>query len=173
MKTSVNESMAFSERRHLAVPEEILLSVEKPARYIGNEVNAASKDVNSVDVLFCMCFPDVYEIGMSHLGIQILYYMFNRREDVYCDRVYSPWPDMDKVMAEIGKIKNRVVFNSNEVAKKVNARSNMVLLGAAVPYLGIAMEKLEAAIHHIFDRKGEAVVQANLNAIHAGFEAAK
>ena len=83
------------------------------------------------------------------------------------------YPDMDKVMAEIGKIKNRVVFNSNEVAKKVNARSNMVLLGAAVPYLGIAMEKLEAAIHHIFDRKGEAVVEANLNAIHAGFEAAK
>ena len=66
-----------------------------------------------------------------------------------------------------------MVFNSNEVAKKVNARSNMVLLGAAVPYLGIAMEKLEAAIHHIFDRKGEAVVEANLNAIHAGFEAAK
>ena len=83
------------------------------------------------------------------------------------------YPDMDKVMAEIGKIKNRVVFNSNEVAKKVNARSNMVLLGAAVPYLGIAMDKLEAAIHHIFDRKGEAVVKANLDAIHAGFEATK
>ena len=98
MKTSVNETIAFSEKRNLAVPEEILLSIEKPARYIGNEVNAASKDPKSVDVLFCMCFPDVYEIGMSHLGIQILYDMFNRREDVYCDRVYSPWPDMDKAM---------------------------------------------------------------------------
>lgn len=58
------------------------------------------KDPEKVDVRFAMCFPDVYEIGMSHLGIQILYDMFNRREDVWCERVYSPWVDLDKVMRE-------------------------------------------------------------------------
>lgn len=86
--------------RKLALSDEILLTIEKPARYIGNEVNAAMKDKDAVDVSFAMCFPDVYEIGMSHLGIQILYDMFNRREDVYCDRVYSPWTDLDKIMRE-------------------------------------------------------------------------
>ncbi len=86
--------------RRLALPEEVLLQIEKPARYIGNEVNAVNKDPASVEILFAMCFPDVYEIGMSHLGIQILYDMFNRREDVYCDRVYSPWLDLDRVMRE-------------------------------------------------------------------------
>ena len=86
--------------RKLALSDEILLTIEKPARYIGNEVNAAMKDMDAVDVTFAMCFPDVYEIGMSHLGIQILYDMFNRREDVYCDRVYSPWTDLDKIMRE-------------------------------------------------------------------------
>ncbi len=86
--------------RKLALSDEILLTVEKPARYIGNEVNMVIKDKNAVDIRFCMCFPDVYEIGMSHLGIQILYDMFNKREDVYCERVYSPWMDLDKIMRE-------------------------------------------------------------------------
>ncbi|MDO4332118.1 MAG: TIGR03960 family B12-binding radical SAM protein [Eubacteriales bacterium] len=85
---------------HLALSDEILMSVEKPARYIGNEVNAVIKDKNKIDVRFVMCFPDVYEIGMSHLGIQILYDMFNRYEDVWCERVYSPWVDLDKIMRE-------------------------------------------------------------------------
>lgn len=76
------------------------MSVSKPARYIGNEVNMAIKDPAHADIRFCMCFPDVYEIGMSHLGIQILYDMFNRREDTYCERVYSPWPDLDKIMRD-------------------------------------------------------------------------
>ena len=58
------------------------------------------KDPSKVDIRFCMCFPDVYEIGMSHLGIQILYDMFNTREDIYCERVYSPWVDLDKIMRE-------------------------------------------------------------------------
>ena len=58
------------------------------------------KDLQNVDIRFAMCFPDVYEIGMSHLGIQILYDMFNRRDDVWCERVYSPWVDLDKVMRE-------------------------------------------------------------------------
>ncbi len=83
-----------------ALSDEILLQVEKPARYIGNEVNMVVKDLKEVDVRFCMCFPDVYEIGMSHLGIQILYDMFNKMEGVYCERVYSPWHDLDKILRE-------------------------------------------------------------------------
>ncbi|HAH19108.1 MAG TPA: B12-binding domain-containing radical SAM protein, partial [Eubacterium sp.] len=86
--------------RKLALSDEILLKVEKPARYIGNEINMVKKNPENMDVRFAMCFPDVYEIGMSHLGIQILYEMFNRRDDVYCERVYSPWPDLDKIMRE-------------------------------------------------------------------------
>jgi len=84
--------------RKLALSERVLMSVEKPARYIGNELNAVMKDKDDVKVRFVMCFPDVYEIGMSHLGIQILYHMFNEMEDVWCERVYSPWPDLDKIM---------------------------------------------------------------------------
>jgi len=83
--------------RKLALKDELLMQVEKPARYIGNEVNAVMKDKDTIDVRFAMCFPDVYEIGMSHLGIQILYDMFNRFEDVWCERVYSPWVDLDLV----------------------------------------------------------------------------
>lgn len=86
--------------RKLALSYEILLSIQQPARYIGGEVNSVVKDPKKVDVRFAMCFPDVYEIGMSHLGIQILYDMFNRREDVYCERVYSPWLDLDRIMRE-------------------------------------------------------------------------
>lgn len=86
--------------RKLALNDEILLKIEKPARYIGNEVNSVMKDPETVDIRFAMCFPDVYEIGMSHLGIQILYDMFNRRGDVWCERVYSPWTDLDKIMRE-------------------------------------------------------------------------
>ncbi len=84
--------------RKLALNDEILLKIEKPARYIGGEVNSVMKDLNKVDIRFAMCFPDVYEIGMSHLGIQILYDMFNRMEDVWCERVYSPWTDLDEIM---------------------------------------------------------------------------
>ena len=86
--------------RKLALSDEILLSIEKPARYIGNEVNSVMKDKEQVDVRVAFCFPDVYEIGMSHLGIQILYDMFNQRDDIWCERVYSPWTDLDKVMRE-------------------------------------------------------------------------
>ena len=86
--------------RKLALSDEILMKVEKPARYIGNELNSVVKDKDSVDIRIAMCFPDVYEIGMSHLGIQILYDMFNRREDTWCERVYSPWADLHKIMKE-------------------------------------------------------------------------
>ena len=87
-------------KRKLALSHEILMQVEKPARYIGNEINMVNKNLDDIDIRFCMCFPDVYEIGMSHLGIQILYDMFNKREDTYCERVYSPWTDLDKIMRE-------------------------------------------------------------------------
>ena len=86
--------------KKLALSDEILLSIDKPARYIGGEINEVIKDPKKVDIRFAMCFPDVYEIGMSHLGIQILYDMFNRRDDIYCERVYSPWTDLDRIMRE-------------------------------------------------------------------------
>ena len=82
----------------LALSDDILLEIEKPARYIGGEVNSVVKDKKDVDVRIAFCFPDVYEIGMSHLGIQILYDMLNRFEGVWCERVYSPWVDLDAVM---------------------------------------------------------------------------
>lgn len=84
----------------LALSDEILMSIDKPARYIGNEINMVRKNPQKASIRFAMCFPDVYEIGMSHLGIQILYDMFNQREDVYCERVYSPWVDLHKIMKE-------------------------------------------------------------------------
>ena len=82
----------------LALSDDILMKVEKPERYIGHEVNSVIKDKKQIAVRFAMCFPDVYEIGMSHLGIQILYDMFNSWEDVWCERVYSPWIDLDAIM---------------------------------------------------------------------------
>lgn len=80
--------------------EDILLKVEKPARYIGNEPNMCVKDPDIADIRIGLCFPDVYEIGMSNIGIQIIYELFNRREDTYCERVFSPWIDLDRIMRE-------------------------------------------------------------------------
>lgn len=84
----------------LALSEDILMNISKPERYIGHEVNSIIKDLNDVNVRFAMCFPDVYEIGMSHLGIQIIYDLLNRMDDVWCERVYSPWMDLDAIMRE-------------------------------------------------------------------------
>ena len=86
--------------RKTALCDDILLRVEKPARYIGNEVNSVMKEKSKIALRFAMCFPDVYEIGMSHLGIQILYSMMNDWEDVWCERVYSPWTDLDQILRE-------------------------------------------------------------------------
>ncbi|MDD7327821.1 MAG: B12-binding domain-containing radical SAM protein, partial [Lachnospiraceae bacterium] len=86
--------------RKLMLTDDVLMSIEEPGRYIGNEINSTMKDKSQVDLRFAFCFPDVYEIGMSHLGIQILYEMFNRRSDVWCERVYSPWPDLHAIMKE-------------------------------------------------------------------------
>ena len=86
--------------RKLALSDEILLSVDKAASYIGGEVNSVMKDLKEVTTRVAFCFPDVYEIGMSNLGMMLLYNMFNKRPDVWCERVYSPWLDLDKLMRE-------------------------------------------------------------------------
>ena len=86
--------------KKLALSDEILLSIQEPGRYIGCEVNEVIKDPKKVNVRFAFSFPDVYEIGSSHLGMQILYSMFNKREDICCERVYSPWVDLDAIMRE-------------------------------------------------------------------------
>ena len=86
--------------RKLALRDEILLQIDKAARYIGGEVNAVMKNKEDVAIRFAMAFPDVYEIGMSNLGMMILYDMFNKRDDVWCERLFSPWTDLDKIMRE-------------------------------------------------------------------------
>lgn len=78
--------------------EKILLDVQKPGRYVGGELNSVIKDKNKVDVRFAFCFPDVYEIGSSHLGMKILYSLFNSKEYIWCERVFAPWVDMQKEM---------------------------------------------------------------------------
>ena len=80
--------------------EELLLTVQKPGRYSGNEQGSIIKDKNKVDVRFAFCFPDTYEIGMSHLGMKILYSLFNSREDIWCERVFAPWVDFRDVMVK-------------------------------------------------------------------------
>ena len=80
--------------------EQLLLSVQKPGRYSGGEMGSIVKSKDDVDVRFAFCFPDTYEIGMSHLGIKILYSQFNSRDDVWCERVFAPWTDFEAVMRE-------------------------------------------------------------------------
>ena len=86
--------------RKFALKDSVLMRIEKPARYTGGEINSVMKDKDLVDVRFAMCFPDLYEIGMSHLGIQILYSMLNERDDIWCERVYSPWKDLHEIMKQ-------------------------------------------------------------------------
>ncbi|NLM11372.1 MAG: TIGR03960 family B12-binding radical SAM protein [Clostridiaceae bacterium] len=82
--------------------DKILMKVEKPARYTGGEWNMVVKNPRDVDVRFAFCFPDVYEVGMSHLGMKILYHILNKRSDTYCERVFAPWVDMEKIMRDEG-----------------------------------------------------------------------
>ncbi|MEW8993510.1 TIGR03960 family B12-binding radical SAM protein [Clostridium sp.] len=82
------------------ISDDILYRVEKPARYIGGELNSYNKDKNSVDIRYAFCFPDVYEVAMSHLGTKILYHLMNEREDTFCERCCAPWPDMEKLLRE-------------------------------------------------------------------------
>ncbi len=80
--------------------EQLLLSVQKPGRYSGGEINSVVKDKKDIDVRFAFCFPDNYEVGMSHLGMKILYSQFNERKDIWCERVFAPWPDFEAVMRQ-------------------------------------------------------------------------
>lgn len=80
------------------ISDDILCKVEKPSRYVGGELNQVIKDPKDVDIRFAFCFPDVYEVGMSHLGTRILYHTINLREDTYCERTFAPWPDMEELM---------------------------------------------------------------------------
>ena len=76
----------------------ILKQVEKPIRYTGEEINMVKKNPLGVSFRYCFCFPDVYEIGMSHLGLRILYDLYNKRDDTYCERAFAPWVDMEELM---------------------------------------------------------------------------
>ena len=78
------------------ISDDILFKVEKPSRYTGGELNEIVKNPNEVDIRFAFCFPDVYEVGMSHLGSRILYHTINQRSDTYCERSFAPWPDMEE-----------------------------------------------------------------------------
>lgn len=80
------------------ISDNILCKVEKPSRYVGGELNQVIKNPEEVDIRFAFCFPDVYEVGMSHLGTRILYHTINNRKDTYCERVFAPWPDMEAEM---------------------------------------------------------------------------
>ena len=80
--------------------EALLHKVEKPSRYIGGEINTFYKEITDEMIRFCFAFPDVYEVGMSHLGMQIIYNLLNQQEDVYCERVFAPWADMEAIMRE-------------------------------------------------------------------------
>ena len=82
------------------ITDDILCKVEKPSRYVGGELNEIIKNPEEVDIRFAFCFPDVYEVGMSHLGTRILYHTINERKDTYCERVFAPWPDMEGLMRE-------------------------------------------------------------------------
>ena len=89
--------MSLSERI-----ENLMMSVQKPVRYMGGEFNAVMKDPDGVDVRYAFLFPDTYEVGMSHLGMKILYHAINARDDAWCERVFSPWVDMADLMRRDG-----------------------------------------------------------------------
>ncbi len=97
------------------INDEILQKVERPARYIGNEINMVEKDLAEISVRFAFCFPDTYEVGMSHLGLQILYFFLNRRNDTYCERAFSPWIDMEEEL-----LKNNIPLFSLETQTPLN-----------------------------------------------------
>lgn len=84
----------------IQIPDSLLLSVQKPARYIGGEVNTVKKDLDKIHAHYCFCFPDVYDVGMCHLGLQIIYHDLNSYEGVYCERCFAPWSDMEALMRE-------------------------------------------------------------------------
>ncbi|NMB98271.1 MAG: B12-binding domain-containing radical SAM protein, partial [Clostridiaceae bacterium] len=99
------------------IDDDILMQVEKPARYSGNEWNMVKKNPKSKEIAirFAFCFPDIYEIGMSHLGMKILYHLINERDDTYCERVFAPWTDMEDIM-----LKNGIPLFALETKEPIN-----------------------------------------------------
>ena len=110
----------------ITLKDKILSRVTKPTRYTGGELNAVIKDAESVDIRFGFCFPDVYEIAMSHLGLKIIYHTLNYRPDTYCERVFAPWDDMEKEMRE-HKMKLFALESGDEV-------TNFDILGFTLQY---------------------------------------
>lgn len=106
--------------------DKILRKVEKPARYIGMEQNSIIKDLSEVKVKFAFCFPDVYDVGMSHLGLHILYNLINERDEFACERVFAPWVDMEAEMR-----KEKLPLFSLETKEEVN---NFDFLGFTLQY---------------------------------------
>ena len=94
------------------ITDDILCRVEKPSRYIGGELNEVKKEIKDIDIRFAFCYPDVYEVGMSHLGTRILYHTINQRKDTYCERVFAPWPDMEEQMLQQYSHRFRIQNNS-------------------------------------------------------------
>ena len=132
----------------IKIKDEILSSVEKPARYTGNEWNMVVKDETVVDVRFAFCFPDVYEIGMSHLGMKILYHMLNDRDDCYCERVFAPWTDMETKMRE-----NGIPAFSHETHSEI---SDFDIVGFTIQY-----EMVYTNILNILDLSGIPVLSSD------------
>ncbi|HHS98426.1 MAG TPA: TIGR03960 family B12-binding radical SAM protein, partial [Chloroflexi bacterium] len=106
--------------------ERILLKVQRPGRYVGGEVNAVRKDWNATPVRVCLAFPDVYDLGMSNLGVQVLYDILNRMEGVLAERTYAPWPDMAAEMRRAG-----IPLYSLE---SLHAAADFDILGFSLPY---------------------------------------
>jgi len=98
-KTERNDREAVREKLKADL-DKLLKKVEKPARYTGLEVNSVMKDPDTVSVRFAFAFPDTYEIGMSYVGLQILYDILNKDKDVYCERVFAPAPDMEELLRQ-------------------------------------------------------------------------
>ncbi|MFO7819929.1 MAG: TIGR03960 family B12-binding radical SAM protein, partial [Halanaerobacter sp.] len=99
--------------------EEILPQVKNPTRYMGREVNSIAKDLSDIKVKIALAFPDVYEVGMSHLGIKILYHLLNQRDEVAAERVYAPWWDMEEKMRgediPLFTLENKAAVNSFDI----------------------------------------------------------
>ena len=94
------------EMNYRAILDSILPLVEKPARYVGGEWNSVQKPADEIHTRIALCFPDTYEIGMSHLGLKILYGLLNKRQGWAAERVYAPWPDMEAKLRERADVKD-------------------------------------------------------------------
>ncbi len=106
--------------------KELLPLVSKPVRYLGREINSIRKELSEVRLRFCLAFPDVYEMGMSHLGIQLLYHILNSKNGVACERVFAPWVDMEKVLRE-----KRIPLSSLESSRPLH---RFDILGFSLQY---------------------------------------